>query len=292
MNVFAPDGSPKATWSAGPALEVGFGEVIALDRQGVPWLPSYDPDTRRVGRIRYGPEGLRGEPSLPPAAESGAESEPAEEEGSRDCLTYLREGRRRTYCDLPFRPQWTTAFTPGREWVVGTSDAYRFEVYAPNGSVRAIERFWEPVAVSAPEIAYHERRISEYIRDRADGSWQWNGPPIATHKPAWVRIIPGRRGRTWLMRERASREVPDCGADTSTTCWVSEGYDLDAFDADGRYLGSTTFLADLRDVTVGALDRAPTAPIFIDGDTIVAAVSDAVGTIMVKRYRLVLPGEE
>ena len=158
--------------------------------------------------------------------------------------------------------------------------------------MRAIERFWEPVAVSAPEIAYHERRISEYIRDRADGSWQWNGPPIATHKPAWLRIIPGRRGRTWLMRERASREVPDCGADTSTTCWVSEGYDLDAFDADGRYLGSTTFLADLRDVTVGALDRAPTAPIFIDGDTIVAAVSDAVGTIIVKRYRLVLPGEE
>ena len=288
MNVFAADGSPKATWSAGRALEVGFGAVIALDREGVPWLPFFDADTRRVGRIRYGPEGLHDEPSFPPAAEMGAESEPDEEEGARDCLTYLRDGSRRSYCDLPFRPQRTTAFTPAREWVVGSSDAYRFEVYAPNGSVRAIERFWEPVAVSAAEIAYHERRITDYIRERADGSWQWNGPPIATHKPAWVRIIAGRRGRTWLMRERPSREVSDCGADIPT-CWVPEGYDLDAFDADGRYLGSTTFLDDLRDVTLGALDGAPTAPIFIDGDAIVAAVSDAAGTVRVKRYRLVLP---
>jgi len=196
MNVFAPDGEPKATWSAGSALEVGFGEVIALDREGVPWLPSYDPDTRRVGRIRYGPEGLRGEPSFPPAAESSAESEPAEEEGSRDCLTYLREGRRRTYCDLPFRPQRTTAFTPDREWVVGTSDAYRFEVHAPDGSVRTIERFWGPVAVSGAEIAYHERRITEYIRDFSGRLTRRHGrrPRPSTYRTDLHRWRHHRRG--------------------------------------------------------------------------------------------------
>jgi len=33
-------------------------------------------------------------------------------------------------------------------------------------------------------------------------------------------------------------------------------------------------------------------PVFIGGETIVAAVEDAAGTIRVKRYRLVLPGEQ
>ena len=54
--------------------------------------------------------------------------------------------------------------------------------------------------------------------------------------------------------------------------------------------------ADSKEPGHGSLDRPPFddllfAPLFTDGDAIVAAPADEPGTIMVKRYRLVLPGE-
>jgi hypothetical protein len=53
----------------------------------------------------------------------------------------------------------------------------------------------------------------------------------------------------------------------------------DVFDRDGRYLGNVEGLP--------VVSRP-----FINGDTVVAVALDDAGTVMVKRYRLVLPGIE
>jgi hypothetical protein len=54
---------------------------------------------------------------------------------------------------------------------------------------------------------------------------------------------------------------------------------FDVFGRDGRYLGNVE--------GVPVVSRP-----FINGDTVVAVALDDAGTVMVKRYRLMLPGEE
>jgi hypothetical protein len=57
---------------------------------------------------------------------------------------------------------------------------------------------------------------------------------------------------------------------------------IDAFGEDGRYLGQ---------IAVPDGFREWPAP-FVRGNSVFGVVEDDAGTIMVKRYRLVLPGEE
>ena len=204
LDVFAPDGTPKATWTTGLPFEVGFGGVLTVGFDEAVWVPHFDRDTERLARIRYGPDGFFGEPLLQP-----------EQTWDQECLVYERDGAPRRFCELPFAPAATIAFDPG----------------------------------------------------------------LPNHKPAYVRLIPDRNGRFWVMREGASRQSSQCAEDEDT-CWVPEGYWLDAFDTDGRFLGAVPF------------EDIPVAPLFIGGDTIVAALADDAGVVRVKRYRLVLPGEE
>ena len=62
-------------------------------------------------------------------------------------------------------------------------------------------------------------------------------------------------------------------------CW-RQPFALEGFGADGRYLGR---------IRVPEGTRLEVPP-FVDGDTMIAVVEDDAGAIMVKRYRLVLPG--
>ena len=65
-------------------------------------------------------------------------------------------------------------------------------------------------------------------------------------------------------------------------CWRAAAI-FDVFGRDGRYLGQVEPPAELR--------PAPSNP-FVRGDRLYAVIEDEAGTIMVKRYRLVPPGEE
>lgn len=58
---------------------------------------------------------------------------------------------------------------------------------------------------------------------------------------------------------------------------------LDVFGPDGRFLGDVDVPLGF---SVSGLRRS-----YIDGDMILREIQDEAGTIMVKRYRLVLPGE-
>jgi hypothetical protein len=65
-------------------------------------------------------------------------------------------------------------------------------------------------------------------------------------------------------------------------CWTDTTL-LDVFDVEGRYLGPV-------EVPVGM--RSSPAVLHVRGNQVVGVVEDEAGTIMVKRYRLVLPGEK
>ena len=69
-------------------------------------------------------------------------------------------------------------------------------------------------------------------------------------------------------------------------CW-RDSYELGVFDEDGKYLGSVEVPEVFYNRRSEVLDPAP----FMRGNTVLVAVQDEAGTIMVKRYRLVLPGE-
>ncbi len=62
---------------------------------------------------------------------------------------------------------------------------------------------------------------------------------------------------------------------------------FDVFGSDGRFLGRV----DAPDEMVDQILRWARTPHFA-GDRVTAVAIDDAGTIMVKRYRLVLPGEE
>jgi hypothetical protein len=75
-------------------------------------------------------------------------------------------------------------------------------------------------------------------------------------------------------------------------CWPS-GFTVDAFGADGRYLGEVEMPQGLQ------MSRGQDRPyrpdlynLFVAGDVVLLVVEDDAGTIMVKRYRLALPGEQ
>ena len=105
------------------------------------------------------------------------------------------------------------------------------------------------------------------------------------HAPAFDQFFGDRYGRIWVDRIIATREVAGCNPTTvadARECWRDvRGFDV--FDEEsGRFLGQVGVPAD-------AISRQ--WPAFLE-DGLVLVIEDEAGTIKVKRYRLVLPGEE
>ncbi len=163
--------------------------------------------------------------------------------------------------------------------MAGVSDDYRFEIHSRDGRVMVIEKAWEPVSVDPAEAEWRRKRSIESIR-RSFPEWTWNGPEIPPIKPAYGQMLADPSGRVWVTRSGPSTYEPECDVREGVSCWRSERF-VDLFDVDGRYLGPVDIPAD-----VGFTPRP-----FIRDDLFVATNTDEAGTIMVKRYRLVLPGE-
>lgn len=274
IEVFSADGESLETWRTGGTMTIHTRDVLVPAPEGRPWIVHGDMEAfragdLRLGRIRIGPEGTEGEPVYGPDID-----------WESACLTYTRQGRESKYCAIPFQPAAFSTFAPSGAWVVGISDSYSFEVHHPDGGKLVVERPWEPVPVSPEEAEYRREQTTWMIRDRIgpDSGWTWNGPEIPDHKPAFRQLVPDQSGRVWVVREGPSRRSTDC-ASGAEECWVPEAYNWDAFGPDGRFLGSFS------------VDERLSFP-FIEDDTVAAVTSDSSGTTVVKRYRLVLPGEE
>ncbi len=100
---------------------------------------------------------------------------------------------------------------------------------------------------------------------------------------ASVTVLPDQSGRVWVLRSGRGSYNPLCDdpePPRGTQCWIDEMI-IDVFGGDGRYLGNVELPENLD------LRLVP----FIRDDVVIGVVEDEAGTIMVKRYRLVLPGE-
>jgi hypothetical protein len=183
---------------------------------------------------------------------------------------------------------WNPA--PNGRMLVGATDRYRFEVRAHDGSALVVEKHWDPVPVPAEHKEWERRYWVAFQRRGNAPEFTWDGAEIPDHKAAYQGLIPTLSGETWVTRWGASVRLPGSVEDPveaghqaawENPCWSNETI-VDVFGADGRYLGEV-------ELPVGF--RTAPAP-FIRGNQVVAVVEDEAGTIMVKRYRLVQPGDE
>ena len=281
LNIYSPDGTPLHTHSSASAWRVIMPNMFLMSTSGVPYTISLNQANAegapRVGMHGIGADGSAGEPLSPPL--NGYE---------RQCLDvrFMSE----PYCNVPFAPFESSALTPELAWVLGTNDQYAFQIHHADGRVTNVTRHWTPVSVTGDEADYERRRIVASVRMN-EPDWVWNGPSIPAHKPAFTRLLPDHSSRIWLLRDGPSRRVvDDCSESFDDSgewlrnfrpCWVADRF-LDSFAADGRYLGEVR----VPPTAVVSMD------VFIRDDVLVVPAIDDAGTIMVKRYRLVLPGQE
>ncbi len=275
--VYSSDGEPLETWVYSTPMRFSEGMVVT-ETEG-PFIAGVleltrDPLKRQWAMQRLGPDGPLGEPFLVPDFEFDRVQLEA------------RFGRRSSGALIPFYPAVRWGMGQTGAMVAGLSDDYRFEVHNLDGSAIVVHKAWEPVPVQPAEAAWHERYITNSLR-LTDPEWTWNGPSIPDHKPAYDALMPGGEGRVWVRRGGPGERLPDCDVEAMPgpgvqvrRCWRSPVL-IEVFDETGRYLGK-----------VEGPEGFDLFGPFIRGDMVLTQTMDESGTPMVKRYRLVLPGEE
>jgi hypothetical protein len=283
INVYGPGEDETGTWEMG--MHMCCLHPMVVTAGGVAWIEhgvvnqerrTYDP-----AWLPHGPQGP-GQPLLVP---------------KYDYERWTLRFNDRDIEAIPNAPEIVHQMSPTGVLVAGSSDAYRFEIISPDGPKTVVERYWDPVEVSATELDYGRRLIpARYARNEAgaDAGLDWDGR-LPTHKPAFGWFLTTHEGDIWVIRDGPTEEIEGCdpsemvplpagvnGPDRPRRCFRGS-YIIDAFDAAGRYLGEVEFPGG--GMPLPALS-------YVRGDTLVTRAEDEAGTIMVKRYRLLLPGAE
>jgi len=287
INVYDAEGSFVEDWPLVSQKSAFFFNDTATTEI---YTQSWSLDKGRMGIQAVGPDGLIGEILFPPQIEFEPATVPIGK--GLDMI-------------LPFAPRYTWAFAPGGTVVAGAGDQYRFEVHRQDGTVTAVERRSEPVAVEAKEAEFLALLASRSLRLMSPNLSIGRGD-IPRHKPAFSSFYPDRAGRVWVVRQGPGRPDPECiDADAAASprlmrataagtsfeiggkpgpwdadslagkCWA-DTYTFDIFDiATGDFLG-----------TVDTPELGFRIPLFADDETVLAAVADEFGTIRLKKYRL------
>jgi hypothetical protein len=277
--VFSPQGEEVGTLPLDGGFATSTAMIMTLDGTLYNYqrIPSDDPQERLRGLVPRSLEAGEdevGEPMLRPDLLS------------EDWSLTARTENMSMSMNVPFAPstQWTVA--PSGAAIVGASDDYSFEIRYPDGRVTRVVKRYEPVPVEPAEAEWLRASTTAAMRRNAP-EWTWNGKDIPATKPAYQRLHPDHSGRVWVARPGpASRVAGDCNENPEPEnaredpCWETPT-SWEVFDQEGRFLGG----ADVPD-GVGSYAGA-----YIKGDMFVVPVSDDMGTIMVKRYRLVYPGD-
>jgi hypothetical protein len=273
MNLYAPDGEPVDTWYGDPMLGSGYPPTLTHDgtlyTQTIIRSPD-DPEGRETGMGKAGPDGIEGEPLRFP------------DFGFEPPLIMVTE---RWRSNVPLAPRVDTTMLPSGALVAGLSSQYGFTLLRPDGSKMIVEKYWEPLRASEEELEWRRRQMVASGR-RQNESFQWDGAEMPDHHPAFGAFVGDRSGRIWVIRRGAVDKVPGCTEDpldesvtTLVPCWQLS-YTADVFEEEtGKFLG-----------TVPLPGGVTLQTSFIEGEALYTPVEDAAGTILVKRYRLALPG--
>jgi hypothetical protein len=198
--------------------------------------------------------------------------------------TYNADGDR---FPTPFSPRVVWQPTPAGGIVAGATDRYSFEVLGPADGRTVIERVVEPVPIDPAEREW-QRRLTVVMWRRSLESFNWDGAEMPPHRPAFSWFAPAVSGEIWVSREVGSERVADClqdpledyAGETSIRQCYRRVLTFDVFGKDGRYLGEVD------------LPEPRPSLMYVNGRTVLGYVEDEAGTIIVKRYRLALPGEQ
>jgi sugar lactone lactonase YvrE len=270
VTVFDLDGQLLDTWSyRSPSSTV---MTTAID--GTLYVPGYwvEDDQPVVGLVAVAPDGT----------EIGRVT--ALEYDPMPWSLVARAGGRTTGATVLYAPRTVLAVLPSGALVRGISEAYRFTVQRADGTSLIIERAGELPAVP-PELAeWYTIQRTDVMR-RVQPDWQWTVNPVPAHKPAFTGFAGDRNGRIWVTRALGTETITDCDPDPlgvegrrAISCW-RDVVGLDVFEErTGRLLGQIE------------PPHALSHPVFLE-DAILTAYEDEAGTIMVKRYRLQMPGE-
>lgn len=309
LNFFDADGARLDDWSLGsPTAAMGLemtydGELFTRMIE----LPDRSQMTNgrieiREGMQAVGADGPIGDPVFPPESDYEPPTSSVNAGGSRMQIA------------LPFTPRQGWVFTPGGD-IVGVGNEYRFEIHAPNGRVIAIEKYWDPVPVDPDEKSFRAEMASTRLRRMAP-DFTIPESDIPGSKPAFTRFRADRSRRVWVVRQGPSRLDPECtemggsgGGGTMIMMSLGSGGggggmevrvgDGSSFGGGGddEYEGecwANTYMFDVFDLptgeflgTVPAPEAGFTSPLFVQGDTVLAAVTDAMGITRLKKYRLV-----
>lgn len=297
LNIFDADGERVDDWSLGsPMAALG---LQAMSGGEIFTRVAEMPDSRDGGAVRItqamqaiGPDGRVGDPVHPPETDY----EPPTVSIDAGNSSFERS-------ILPFTPQYVWALAPGGEMVAGAANEYRFEVHRPDGGVTVVEKSWTPVPVNPDEREFRAEMAAATVRPIAP-EFTLSASDVLDTKPAFQRLTPDRSGRLWVTRQGPSEPDPDCReasagavialmvdgsggsqvtstggdeAETEQECWRNT-YTFDVFDlANGEFLG-----------TVPAPEPGFTQPQFVAGDVVLASITDELGTVRLKKYRLVI----
>jgi len=185
---------------------------------------------------------------------------------------------------VPYAPYAVWAMLPSKGVTDGNNEVYRFSVHRAGGTALFVERAGELSEVVPEYAAWLTAKLTQRMREQPD--WEWNANPVPPTKPAFTSFTGDRHGRIWVSRALGTATVAECDIDpllvegrSAVACW-RDLPGLDVFEEDtGRFLGQIS------------LDEPLRHPVFFE-DAILTVSEDGAGTIMVKRYRLVLPGEQ
>ena len=302
LNIFDAEGTSLDDWPLGLAqsalgLTLGYGgdvytRIIEMPVDFDMLFSGYEP---RFGMQAVGPEGLTGEPFFPPPIEFEPPTIKIEVMGNEMELS-----------DVPFAPSYEWVLAPGGEMIAGVGNEYRFEIHAPDGTTKIVEKHWDPVPVTAGEAEFHAAAAFADVRQMAP-DFKMRSADVPAGKPAFESFQADRSGRVWVIREGPGRRDPECidvtsgagvnfsisntgemdvraggGGDSRPDgfdgeCWAST-YAFDVFEvARGEFLG-----------TVAAPEPTVSSTLFVEGDTVLARVMDEAGTVRLKKYRLVV----
>ena len=232
-----------------------------------------------MGRLRWGVR------SLGPEGEGEMREAPSFDYEPPD-LT-IRFGDSVARMPVPFAPQVEWAMLPDGGFVAGLPTEYRFQLTDSGGDARmVVEKNWEPVPITAEEVTLQQNQMRVFINGEAPVI-DWSDTPSPETKPAYDGFVVGRAGRLAVPRSGPSVVDPAClrpgvsQEDLQTMDCVNGRTWADVFQFDGTFLG-TFEVPDGVNLGRGA---------HLEGDTLWASVQDEMGTVLVKRFRIVTPDE-
>jgi len=228
----------------------------------------------KMGMVPRGPEGTDGEPIAQPEFDYEQPLFQQVRRSGENVMIMMRS--------VPFAPGEVWALSPSGAMVGGVATDYSFDIVYPGGEATRVVKDYQPVPIAGAERDWYIEQTTAQMRD-GDPEWVWEGPEMATVKPAYDQLVPDLSGRVWVGRQGPGIENPECEKDPENgiwepACWSDQRL-YDVFDLEGAFLGSVEVPTGFR----------ITQQSWIEGDEVLTTMEDEMGVITVKKFRLVLP---